>query len=107
MLWPGANQLGLSHRQCLELLEGVEDTLNFLTSTLSYLIHADSQKPEPDHDLFAEWKALHQHVFDLGYSLPGSDATTYQTALQTYGQRVRELRPVVDQYRSAQQVAKA
>lgn len=103
MLLPGADQLGLSHRQCLELLEGVEDTLNFLTSTLSYLIHAESQKPEPDLDLLAEWKALHQHVFDVGYSLPGSDVTAYQKALQTYGQRVRELRPVVDQYRNAQQ----
>jgi len=30
----------MNHNQCLELLEGVEDTLDFLTSTLTYLIHA-------------------------------------------------------------------
>ena len=27
----------MNHNQCLELLEGVEDTLDFLTSTLTYL----------------------------------------------------------------------
>lgn len=51
MLLPGAETLGMNQRRCLELLEGVEDTLDFLTSMLTYLIHAESQRPLPDATL--------------------------------------------------------
>lgn len=44
MLLPGAEALEMSHRECQELLESVEDTLDFLTSTLTYLIYAESKK---------------------------------------------------------------
>jgi hypothetical protein len=73
MLLPGAEQLGMNHNQCLELLEGVEDTLNFLASTLTFLIHTESKKPEPDIALLTELEALDQEVFDVGYALAGSE----------------------------------
>ncbi|HCS8192691.1 hypothetical protein [Pseudomonas aeruginosa] len=57
----------MTQGQCLELLEGVEDTLDFLNSTLAYLIHAESQQPLPDMALIASWKALQQEVIDVEY----------------------------------------
>ncbi|MDF3864156.1 hypothetical protein P3W53_06780 [Pseudomonas denitrificans (nom. rej.)] len=98
MLLPGAEALGLTHSQCLEPLERAEDTLDFLTSSLTYLIHAESQQAQPDTDLIAKWEALDQEVFDVQYSLPGSDVKLYQQVIEAYGQRNRELRPVVDRY---------
>lgn len=98
MLLLGADALGMTQRQCLELLESAEDTLNFLTSSLTYLIHAESQQAQPDTDLTAEWEALDQEVFEVQYALPGSDVKAYQQAINTYGQRSRELRPVVERY---------
>jgi hypothetical protein len=44
MLLPGAEALGMTHSQCLELLEGVEETIDFFVSGLTYLVHAESQK---------------------------------------------------------------
>ena len=41
MLLPGAEELEMSHSQCLELLEGVEDTIDFFVSGLTYLIHRE------------------------------------------------------------------
>jgi len=38
MFLPGAEALGLTHSQCLELLESAYDTLDFLSSSLTYLI---------------------------------------------------------------------
>lgn len=99
MLLYGAEQLGLNHRQCLEILEAVEDTLNFLVSTLTYLIHAEQQKPEPNLVLIAEWDALKQEVVDVEHSLPGSNVTAYQQAIRTYRQHFLDLRPIVDRYR--------
>ncbi|QGZ32796.1 hypothetical protein [Stutzerimonas stutzeri] len=55
MLLPGAEALGMTQRQCLDLLESAEDTLDFLTSSLTYLIHAESQQAQPDMALIAEW----------------------------------------------------
>lgn len=98
MLLPGAEALGMTHNQCLELLESAEDTLDFLTSSLTYLIHAESQQAQPDAGLIAEWEALDQEVFDVQHALLGSDVETYQQVIKTYGQRNRELRPVVDRY---------
>ena len=55
MLLLGAEALGMTQRQCLDLLESAEDTLDFLTSSLTYLIHAESQQAQPDMALIAEW----------------------------------------------------
>ena len=98
MFLTGAEALGMTHRQCLDLLESAEDTLDFLTSTLTYLIHAESQQTQPDAGLIAEWEALDQEVFEVQHALLGSDVETYQQVIKTYGQRNRELRPVVDRY---------
>ena len=98
MLLPGAEALGLTHSQCLGLLESADDTLDFLNASLAYLIHAESQQAQPDMALIAEWEALDQEVFEVQYSLPGSDVKVYQQVIETYGQRNRELRPVVDRY---------
>jgi hypothetical protein len=98
MLLPAAEALGMSHNQCLELLERAEDTLDFLTSSLTYLIHAENQQAQPDSELIAELEALDQEVFEVQHALPGSDVETYQRAIQTYNQRNRDLRPVVDRY---------
>ena len=98
MLLTGAEARGMPHRQCLDLLESAEDTLDFLISSLTYLIHAESQQTQPDAALIAEWEALDQEVFDVQYSLPGSDVKVYQQVIETYGQRDLELRPVVDRY---------
>lgn len=98
MLLPGAEALGMTHKQCLELLESAEDTLDFLTSSLTYLIYAESQQTRPNAALIAEWETLDQEVFDVQYSLPGSDVKVYRQVIETYGQRNRELRPVVDRY---------
>ena len=48
MLLPGAEALGLTHSQCLGLLESADDTLDFLNASLAYLIHAESQQAQPD-----------------------------------------------------------
>lgn len=48
MLLLGAETLGMTHNQCLELLESAEDTLDFLISSLTYLIHAENQQAQPD-----------------------------------------------------------
>ncbi|WP_147459031.1 hypothetical protein [Pseudomonas sp. AOB-7] len=98
MLLPGAEAHGMDHRQCLELLESTEDTLNFLTSTLGYLIHAESQKPFPDMQLIDDWNALKQEVFDVGYSLSGANVEIYKQIEQTYRGRNLELQSIVDIY---------
>lgn len=98
MLLPGAEALGMTHSQCLELIERTEDTLHFLTSSLTFLIDAESKKAQPDLVLLAEWEALDQEVFDLTYSLPGTDVNAYQRVVEVYSLRNRELRPVVDRY---------
>lgn len=98
MLLSGAEVLGMTHSQCLELLESAEDTLDFLTATLTYLIHAETQEPQPDAALISAWKALKQEIFEVEHSLPGCDVTTYQHTIQTYAKRYRELRPTVDRY---------
>lgn len=100
MLLPGAEALGMNHRQCLELLESAEDTLNFLTSTLTYLIYAESQQPQPNVALISAWKASQQEVIDAEHALPGSDVAAYQQAILTYSKRSRELRPLVDRYKA-------
>ena len=61
----------MTHNQCLELLESSEDTLDFLTSSLTYLIHAESQQAQPDAGLIAEWEALYQEVFEVQHALLG------------------------------------
>ena len=53
MLLPGAEALGLTHSQCLGLLESADDTLDFLNASLAYLIHAESQQAQPDFELIA------------------------------------------------------
>ena len=98
MLLPGAEALGLTHSQCLGLLENADDTLDFLNASLAYLIHAESQQAQPDFELIAEWKALGQEVFEVQHALPGSDVGIYQQVIKTYAQRNRDLRPVVDRY---------
>lgn len=101
MLLPGAEELGMTHSQCLELLESIEDTIDFFVSGLTYLIHAQSQKAQPDLQLIAQWEAMDSDAFDLQYGLPGATVETYQQVLETYRQRSRELRLVVDSYRAA------
>ena len=98
MLLLGAETLGMTHNQCLELLESAEDTLDFLISSLTYLIHAENQQAQPDAALIAEWDALDQEVFKVQHTLPGSDVETYRLVIETCAQRNRELRPVVDRY---------
>lgn len=100
MLLPGAEALGLNHRQCLELLESAEDTLDFLISTLVYLIYAESRQPQPDSALIDSWRAQQQEIVEFEYSLPGSSAADYQQAIHTCSMRIRELRPLVERYRS-------
>ncbi len=51
MLLPGAEELGMTHSQYLELLENVEDTLDFFVSGLTYLSHAQSQQAQADQQL--------------------------------------------------------
>lgn len=58
MLFPSAESQGMTHSQCLELLESIEDTLDFLTSTLAYLIHAENQQAQLNDALINAWKAL-------------------------------------------------
>lgn len=101
MLLPGAVELGMTHSQCLELLESVEDTIDFFVSGLTYLIHEESQKAQPDLQLIAQWEAMDSEAFDLQYRLPGATVETYQQVLETYRQRSRELHLVVDRYMAA------
>ncbi len=101
MYLPGAEEQGMTHSQCLTLLESVEDTIDFFVSGLTYLIHAESQKAQPDLQLIAQWEAMDSEAFDLQYSLPGATVETYQQVLETYRQRSRELRLVVDRYMAA------
>lgn len=98
MLLPGAEELGMTHSRCLELLESVEDTIDFFVSGLTYLILAESQKVQPDLQLIAQWAATDSEAFDLQYRLPGATVETYQQVLETYRHRSRELRLVVDRY---------
>ncbi|WP_312300868.1 hypothetical protein [Stutzerimonas nitrititolerans] len=81
----------MTHSQCLELLESVEDTIDFFVSGLTYLIHAESQQALPDLQLIAQWEAMDSEAFDLQYTLSGATVETYQQVLETYRQRNREL----------------
>lgn len=96
MFLPGAEEQGMTQNQCLALLESVEDTIDFFVSSLTYLIHAEGQKAQPDLVLIAQWEAMDSEAFELQYSLPGARVETYQQVLETYRQRSRELRVVVD-----------
>lgn len=98
MLLPGAEEQGMTHSQCLQLLESVEDTVDFFVSGLTYLIHAESQKAQPDLALIAQWEALDSEAFDQQYALPGASVEAYQQVLETYRQRSRELNAVVVRY---------
>jgi hypothetical protein len=101
MLLPGAEELGMTRSQCLEVLESVEDTIDFFVSRLTYLMHAESQKAQPDLHLIAQWEAMDSEAFDLQYRLPGASIETYQQVLETYRQRSRELRAVVNSHMTA------
>lgn len=87
MFLPGAEEQGMTQNQCLALLESVEDTIDFFVSSLTYLIHAEGQKAQPDLVLIAQWEAMDSEAFDLQYSLPGARVETYQQVLETYRQR--------------------
>lgn len=82
-------------------LESIEYTIDFFVSGLTYLIHAQSQKAQPDLQLIAQWQAMDREAFDLQYSLLNASVDTYQQVLETYRQPSRELRLVVDRYRAA------
>ena len=69
MFLPGAAELGMTHSQCLGLLESVEDTIDFFVSGLTYLIYAESQKAQPNLVLIAQWEAMDSEAFDLQYRL--------------------------------------
>lgn len=56
---------------------------------------------QPDLQLIAQWEAMGSEAFDLQYRLPGATVETYQQVLETYRQRSRELRLVVDRYMAA------
>lgn len=102
-LIPGSAVLGMTNWQCIDLMESAEDTLGAITSSLSYLLHQESQKAKPDTALITEWEALDDEVFTLGNTgLLGADVETYQRVISTYRQRSKELRDVVDRYRAAQ-----
>ncbi|WP_153050307.1 hypothetical protein [Pseudomonas sp. MF4836] len=65
-LIPGAAALGMSHWQCVTLMETAEDTFSAITSKLTYLLDQENQKAQPDTTLIAEWEALDDEVFTLG-----------------------------------------
>jgi len=83
---PGASGKCLRHTRLSELQPNLPD------------IHAERQQAQPDSELIAEWKALDQEVFGVQHALPDSDVGTYQQVIKIYGQRNRDLRPVVDRY---------
>ena len=64
MLLPGAEALGLTHSQCLELLESADDPLDFVSSSLTYLIHAESQqvRRHPPHITVIRFFAAMAHA---------------------------------------------
>ncbi|MDP3795451.1 MAG: hypothetical protein Q8R13_06070 [bacterium] len=102
-LIPGSAALSMTNWQCIDLMESAEDTLGAITSSLSYLIHQESQNAKPNTALITEWEALDDEVFTLGNTgLLGADVETYQRVISTYRQRSKELREVVDRYRAAQ-----
>lgn len=80
----------------MALLESAEDTIDFFVSGLTYLIHAESLKAQPDLHLIAQWDAM-----DSEAGLPGATVATYQQVLETYRQRSRELRLMADRYMAA------
>ncbi|MDT4846000.1 hypothetical protein FQZ97_800050 [compost metagenome] len=51
--------------------------------------------------MIGQWQAMDSEAFDLQYSLLNASVETYQQVLETYHQRSRELRLVVDRYRAA------
>ena len=102
-LIPGSAALGMTNWQCIDLMESAEDTLGAITSSLSYLLHQESQKEKPDTALITEWEALDDEVFTLGNTgLLEADVETYHRVISTYRQRSKELRDVVDRYMAAQ-----
>ncbi|GLX91810.1 hypothetical protein Pfra02_43780 [Pseudomonas fragi] len=99
---PGATAACLTHLQCVDLIESAEDTFNSITSNLSYLLHQEQQKADPDTALIAIWEALLDEVLDLGhFGLLEADVDTYQQVIKTYQQRNRELNAVSERYMAA------
>lgn len=101
-LIPGSAALGMSHWQCIDLMERAEDTLESVISSLTYLVHQESQKSQPNAALIAEWEALDNVVFNLDHSgLLDADVETYQRVISAYQQRNKELNEVVKRYMAA------
>ena len=98
----GATAAGLTNWQCVDLLERAEDTFHGIISSITYLVHQESQKAEPDTALIAEWEALDDVVFNLDQSgMLDADVETYQQVISTYQQRNKELNEVVNRYMAA------
>lgn len=52
--------------------------------SLTYLIHAESQRIQPNLLLITQWEAMDQDSVGLQYSLPGANVETYQQVLEAY-----------------------
>lgn len=98
MLLPDAEALGLTHGQCLTLIESAEDTLDFLTSTLTFLIDKESKLLEVNTAQLQEWQMLKQRVFEESYALPAPSVRVYEDLITTYQKISRDLEPLVSLY---------
>jgi hypothetical protein len=94
----GAKDLGMTQAKCLDLLERTDDTLDFLISSLTYLLHAEKIKPLPNPILITEFDALKKEALNVQNSLPGSHVNNYQRALKKYGRHNQEINSIVESY---------
>lgn len=95
-LIPGAAAAGLSNRQCTQLIERAEDTLQTTISNLSYLMHQEGLRRQPDAALMAQWQALLEEAIELDHrGLIGADVGTYRRVIETYQHHNRALTPKV------------
>jgi hypothetical protein len=93
-LIPGAAARGMNNSQCTQLIERAEDTLHTTLSILSYLMHQEGLRSQPDAALMAQWQALLEEVTELDHrGLIGADVDTYQCVIETYQEHNRTLNP--------------
>ncbi len=98
MLIQGAERRNMGHKECLCLIEKVEDTHNHLISLLTFLISSEGKRQSPRSLLIAEWEMILQKSIDLESSLPGSDISVYEHALYDFRDNIAQLEPVAKKF---------
>ncbi|KAF0862207.1 hypothetical protein [Pseudomonas sp. LD120] len=94
----GAESKQMGHKECLQLLESIEDVHNHLISLLTFLIDCERKQQCPKKMMLVRWERLLTRSIDLEGSLPGSHVSAYQYALSEFQHGISELEPIAKNF---------